>query len=228
MNKAFILLGVFLGCNLSFADCFKDCCGSGNGGSKSVSGKKVLIEIDGRTIKMNGVEFSNKVNEQTILPVGFHGLVYEVSWDIFSDVGMIRDCHVTVETRCNGVSGVLCFCKCTNGKTYVVFSENCKPLETGENITSFFKNFVYIYFHCFDGIGNCSNLFYHCDDLETIYFYCKGEFINQFNGCKDVFFACRKLWNVFFGAEVSDDCSRELVNIYFLSCRDRNRGHFAK
>lgn len=57
---------IVLSCTCSFAGCFNDSCGSGRAGNEN----KIIIETDGRVIKMN-VEFKNKVNEQTILPFGF-------------------------------------------------------------------------------------------------------------------------------------------------------------
>lgn len=37
----------------------------------------------------------------------FHGLVYEVSYDTYNKIGVKGDAKLTVETKCNGVSGFM-------------------------------------------------------------------------------------------------------------------------
>lgn len=181
MNKSLILFVCLFSNIVIFGGCCKD-----SSGSKSGS---ISFETDGRTIKLNGVELNSKVDSNLVLNNKSDALCYEVpkeTWDrVFGEGKKSFACKTSFGKN------NLFLVKCTNGKYYVCYCNDC-----AYNTVSIFTRCVEIYFGLFNS-SSYVNLFNGCADLEAVYGSVSSFCEAHDTQIKDMFKGCSNLKKIF-------------------------------
>ena len=142
----------------------------------------------------------------------------EVSSDVYVTI-----CHFKYNGslefhRLGDINGPICFCKC-NGKYYVVYSDDVKPIVAKSGVISFFNKFVEVYFFCTSFFEKCSKLFYNCHNLELVHF--SSNCVCECRDCQDMFYGCNRLKAVYIGSRFTGDLEAYLNSIGFYFNSDK-------